>query len=199
MPRTPEQLEDVRSRSREKILDAALELFAERGFATTSVRALAERAGVSQGLLYNYFDGKKDLLRAIFRRGTSQVQETFIAAEAADPSEALGVLVRSAFEAVRRNRQFWQLTYQLRMQPDVLIEAGPEIVSRAVEIRSRIEELLERTGVTDAAARATLLFASIDGAAQHFVLDPDHYPVDEVISEILRRLIPSADGRGGER
>lgn len=180
-------------------MDSALELFAERGFTNTSVRALAERAGVAQGLLYNYFDGKKDLLRAIFRRGTSQVEETFVAAESADPSDALEVLIRSAFEAVRRNRQFWKLTYQLRMQPEVLSEVGPEIVERAGRIRTRIEELLERAGARDARVGATLMFAAIDGAAQHFVLDPDHYPVDEVVSEIIRRLMPSAEEGGGDR
>lgn len=191
MPRTPEQFEQIRAESREKILSSALELFAERGFSATSVRSLAERAGVSLGLLYNYFDGKLDLLRAIFARGSEEVDETFAAAEAAAPSESLMVLVRAAFETVRRNRQFWKLSYQLRMQADVLADIGPEIAARGAAIRSRIEELLVQTGARDASLRATLLFAAIDGVAQHYVLDPEHYPLDAVTEDLILLLVPS--------
>lgn len=188
MPRTPEQFEQIRTESREKILTSALELFAERGFSTTSVRSLAERAGVSLGLLYNYFDGKLDLLRAILARGSEEVDETFAAAEAAPPSESLTVLVRAAFETVRQNRQFWKLSYQLRMQADV----GPEIAARGAAIRNRIEELLAQSGARDARLRAALLFAAIDGVAQHYVLDPEHYPLDAVAEDLILLLAPSA-------
>jgi AcrR family transcriptional regulator len=75
-PRTSEQFEEMRRESRERILRSALALFARRGFANTSVRLLAEEAGVSQGLLYNYFDGKHELLRAIFARSMEGVQRT---------------------------------------------------------------------------------------------------------------------------
>lgn len=194
MPRTPEEFERIRAESREKILDSALELFARHGFAGTPVRTIAESAGVSQGLLYNYFEGKAGLLRAIFERGSVEVRGTLEAAEAARPSEALAVLVRAAFDAVRRNREFWKLTYQLRMQPDVMADVGPEIVARAGRIRRRIEELLERAGIENAGVRATLLFAAVDGTAQHYVLDPDRYPLDAVASELIERLGAPGDG-----
>ena len=68
MPRTRAQFEAIRQESRERILDAALRLFARYGYAATPVRRIAEEAGVSQGLLYNYFDGKESLLRALFEQ-----------------------------------------------------------------------------------------------------------------------------------
>lgn len=199
MPRTPEQFEQMREESRERILSSALELFADKGFSSTSVRSLAARAGVSQGLLYNYFDSKLDLLRAIFARGAEEVDETFAAAEAATPSESLAVLVRAAFEAVRHNRQFWRLSYQLRMQADVLADVGPEIAARGAAIRSRIEELLDRAGARRASVRATLLFAAIDGAAQHYVLAPEGYPLDAVAEELILRFVPSTGTTGEAR
>lgn len=193
MPRSPEELERIREESRSKILDSALELFARRGFGATSVRMLSKHAGVSQGLLYNYFPGKRELLGAIFERGTAEVNETLAAAEAAAPSEALAVLVEAAFEAVRANPDFWKLTYQVRMQADVLADVGPEIAARGRRIRGRLEELLVRSGADDAPVRATVLFAAIDGAAQHYVLDPGGYPLDDVASSMIRSLVPSGD------
>ncbi len=53
---------------RERIIDAAIELFASRGFAATTTRELAEAAGVSEAALYLHFDTKEDLYQAIIRR-----------------------------------------------------------------------------------------------------------------------------------
>lgn len=47
-----------------QILDKALEVFAEKGFKGTSIKDIAEAADISQGLMYHYFSGKKDLLVA---------------------------------------------------------------------------------------------------------------------------------------
>lgn len=192
MPRTPEQFDRIRDESREKILLAALRLFARHGFAATSVRMIAEEAGASQGLLYNYYDGKNALLRAIFERSMMDVRASFAsAARAGTPPKAIELLVRSAFEILRAHRDFWQLSYHLRMQPQVLAGLGDDSRRWTDEIRAQLEQLLEGAGVSDAAVEARVLFATIDGAAQHFVLDPERYPLDDVADEIVRRFIPA--------
>jgi AcrR family transcriptional regulator len=48
---------------------AALELFVERGYATTRLEDVARRAGVSKGTLYLYFESKEDLFKAVVREG----------------------------------------------------------------------------------------------------------------------------------
>ncbi len=53
---------------RSEILDAALRLWAERGFDATSVEAVANEAGLSKGTLYLYFPTKKALLDEVIRR-----------------------------------------------------------------------------------------------------------------------------------
>jgi AcrR family transcriptional regulator len=52
-----------------EILDAALELFVERGYATTRLEDVAQRAGVSKGTVYLYFDSKEELFKAVIRSG----------------------------------------------------------------------------------------------------------------------------------
>jgi AcrR family transcriptional regulator len=52
----------------EEILSAALESFAERGFAATRIEDVAARAGISKGTLYLYFDGKEELFKAVVRQ-----------------------------------------------------------------------------------------------------------------------------------
>ncbi len=51
----------------EEITAAALEAFAEKGYAATRVDDVAKRAGVSKGLLYLYFETKEDLFKAVIR------------------------------------------------------------------------------------------------------------------------------------
>jgi AcrR family transcriptional regulator len=66
---------------REAILNAALELFVERGFWGTAVPEIADRAGVGAGTIYRYFESKEALVNAIYRqqkmRFSSSVLENF--------------------------------------------------------------------------------------------------------------------------
>ncbi|HWM91266.1 MAG TPA: TetR family transcriptional regulator [Thermoanaerobaculia bacterium] len=54
--------------TRERILDAALELFRERGFVETTMRAIADAAGVAVGNAYYYFRAKEHLVQAFYER-----------------------------------------------------------------------------------------------------------------------------------
>src|SRR5690242_14559064 len=53
---------------REAIMNAALELFVERGFYGTAVPEIADRAGVGAGTIYRYFDSKEALVNALYRQ-----------------------------------------------------------------------------------------------------------------------------------
>jgi AcrR family transcriptional regulator len=52
-----------------EILDAALELFVEKGFAATRLEDVAQLAGVSKGTVYLYFDSKEELFKSVIRSG----------------------------------------------------------------------------------------------------------------------------------
>ncbi len=193
MPRRTEGPEAARETTRERIVESALGLFGEHGYAGTSVRAIAEDAGVSQGLLYNYFEGKEALLEAIVRRSMVQVQRSFgRAVSGATPQEKVERLVRAAFETVSHNLPFWRLLYQLRMQPGVLESLGGSVEAWTLAIRLQLAELLREGGVRDVGTQARLLFAAIDGVAQHYAMDPEHYPIEEVTEALIGRFGPDA-------
>ncbi len=62
MTRTAKSVED----RREQILDAALRVFAKKGFAKATNKDIAREAGITTGLIYHYFESKEALLKAIF-------------------------------------------------------------------------------------------------------------------------------------
>jgi AcrR family transcriptional regulator len=69
---------------RKLILDAAIRVFAERGYHGSRVGDIAEDAGVAHGLLYHYFASKDDVLRTIFTENWGELIVRFRAVEAAD-------------------------------------------------------------------------------------------------------------------
>ncbi len=75
---------------RQLLVETAAICFAEKGFHQTSMRDLAERAGVSLGNVYNHFDGKTDLIREIARLEAEGLQ--VIQSELSKIDDAKGVL-----------------------------------------------------------------------------------------------------------
>ncbi len=190
MPRTAEQFEAIREESRGKILQAALTLFATFGFERTSIRMIAREASVSLGLLYNYFEGKDDLLRAIFETSMRDVQASFVDAdEACDPSVRLEQFIRRSFIILRERLEFWRLFYSLRMQPAVLAGLANELQEWTDQIRHALTEHVRLVTEGSPEVLAELLFATIDGIAEHYALEPDRYPLDEVVDECVTRFI----------
>jgi AcrR family transcriptional regulator len=192
-PRTPAQFEALRADAQERIERAALRVFARRGYAGATVRDVAREAGVAQGLLYNYYRGKHELLAAVVRRSLADVQTSFDAADPDAPAaERLAAVVRAAFAVVRAHLPFWQLVYGVRQQPDVVAALGPGLHAWTEGVRATLEAHLRAAGRRDPAVGARVLFAAIDGVAQHFALDPEHYPLDAVAEHLVAALVAGA-------
>lgn len=73
------------------IIDAALTVFAERGYDGATTAAICRQAGIGSGTFFHYFPTKLDLLLAILTLGTDEVREA--AAVYADRTDPLGVLL----------------------------------------------------------------------------------------------------------
>jgi AcrR family transcriptional regulator len=78
-PRVPGRSRARGEQTRQLILDTALRLFRERGFAETTMRAIAKEAGVAVGNAYYYFDSKEHLIQGFYDR--SQAEHAAAAAQ----------------------------------------------------------------------------------------------------------------------
>ena len=85
-----------------RLLNAAEELFAEHGFAATSVRQVANHAGVNPALVHYYFDNKAGLLRAVLDR-TLEPMAQAIAAMRTDMDLDVGSIAGEIFEMAARH------------------------------------------------------------------------------------------------
>jgi AcrR family transcriptional regulator len=98
----------IRQRRKEarpqELLDAALELFVEKGFSATRAEEVALRAGVSKGTLYLYYPSKEDLLKAVIEQRLSSE----IAAGAAEAASFTGTTPQLLREVLTH---WWQRMY----------------------------------------------------------------------------------------
>jgi TetR/AcrR family fatty acid metabolism transcriptional regulator len=91
------------ARTRERIIEAATEVFARRGVHGTRVADIAERAGIAYGLVYHHFRNKEDILTAIFAERWAQYVAYL------EEVERMPVSFR---ERMRRLIHFWVETYR---------------------------------------------------------------------------------------
>lgn len=86
MPRTPRVVED----RREQILDAAMRVFAQKGFSKATNRDVAREAGITTGLIYYYFENKEALLQAVLEtRSPAQLMTQITPEMLEQPPEVL--------------------------------------------------------------------------------------------------------------
>src|SRR6185369_17414447 len=91
---------------RERILRAAIDVFAQNGYFNAKVSDIAKAAGVADGTIYLYFDGKEDLLVNVFREHTRNYLQSLEAAirNARTPEERIRIAIRHHLEALGRDR-----------------------------------------------------------------------------------------------
>src|SRR5919112_3085670 len=87
--------------TRDALVQAALELFTERGYAAVGTEEIVTRATVTRGALYHHFEDKRDLFRAVFERVEGELMETIAARMKGgdDPYELMLAGMRSFLDA----------------------------------------------------------------------------------------------------
>ena len=97
------------------LLESAIALFAEKGYASTSVREIVERAGVTKPALYYYFESKEGMFRAILSWASEQL-EIMLAEVLESPGTALDRFVyfyRHLYKGIIRNRNLFKMMHNL--------------------------------------------------------------------------------------
>lgn len=119
-PRTQHQYEEIREEKKSLIMDVALEHFASEGYYSTTINHIAKHAGISKGLMYNYFESKEALLVAILKRSVMEIYKYFDTNKDGYLSEEeFEFFVRKISLLLYEKRSFWKLFFQLVMQKEV--------------------------------------------------------------------------------
>lgn len=114
---------------RELILEAALEVFSEKGYDGSTIKKIAERAQINQGLIYQHFKNKQDLYEAITKKFPTQ---WFLPSEdigkmmnGDDDRKILKDFARCYLEVMRRNEQLVKFINFGQLENPHLFEISP--------------------------------------------------------------------------
>lgn len=148
VPRTPKAVG-----RREELLELAATLFAERGMRATTVRDIADAAGILSGSLYHHFDSKESMVDEILRGFLDELFDSYhkIVAEGLGPRETLEGLVVASFEAIDRSHSAVAI-YQDEAKHLVGTERFEYITERNSEFRELWNGVVER-GIADGSFR----------------------------------------------
>jgi len=127
---------------RQLILDAAVRVFARKGYHTSRVGDIAEEAGVAHGLLYHYFDSKDELLETIFRNTWTLMIETIRGVESIEEDSARETLRKVSAIVLRA----WRDT------PDIVRVLVRE-VARSPHLQQEIGETEQAFGALERVIR----------------------------------------------
>ncbi|MFF2851435.1 TetR/AcrR family transcriptional regulator [Streptomyces sp. NPDC058001] len=164
---------------RDELLTAAAELFTTRGYAATTTRAVAERAGMRQATMYHYVSGKEDLLADLLDSTVTPsltLARQLLADDTAPAAERLRLLCRSDVELLCGGPHNLGGLYLL---PEVRAERFAGFHAVRAELKDAYRQLLADTGPGGALAkselelRTDLVFGLIEGVILVHRSDPE--------------------------
>lgn len=125
----------------EALLDAATELFAERGPAQVSIKDIAAHAGVNHGLVHRHFGSKEALLRAVMERLVARIDESL------PPDDA--PLVQAIDQAFHSARPRAEGAYLRILAHALLAGEDPAALQERFPVAERLVRIAKREGIDD--------------------------------------------------
>lgn len=180
--------------STRRLLTAAAELIAERGYNLTTLAAIGDRAGYSHGLVTRRFGSKEGLLEVLLERMISDWREHELSDAIGDKNgvAAIRAVIDAVRDAIRRSPPQMQALYGLTFEA---LQPTPGLRERMVDIhREQRQQLIGmvEAGVAhgsvkadaDPATVATLVIAGLRGIAFQWLLEPDELDIDAALSAL---------------
>lgn len=184
-PISTDQLENIKQYRKHQILDVALKLFASLGYHETSMSRIAAEAGISKGLIYNYFSSKKSLLKTLLRRGVEEAYQDFdLNHDGVLSREEFLFFLRSFLVSLEQNRQFWRLYFSVLLQPSVFEMIQDDVMTMEGPFIKILYRYFNDQGYDDPEAEIELLGAILIGLAVNTNF-PEFFKSKKLTSKIL--------------
>jgi AcrR family transcriptional regulator len=193
-PRTKEQFEEIRSKSREKIEKIALELFAIKGYHETSISQIAEKAGISKGLLYNYYRNKEQLLNSVIMKVFDEIMRIIQMSENLPAEKQIEQMIIQTINHLKENITFWRLYLFLVHQSDVQLKLIGMWEKMRDEYMEYFTKLFEKTGSKNPPMEAMMLGTLFDGIGLNYVTAPNGFPIDEIRDYLIEIFVKNKKG-----
>ncbi len=188
MPRTKEQLLELRAQQHEKILQATLKTVSHEGCAQTTIAKIAKTAGISKGLIYNYFDTKESIYVEILQNGFKELHLLINNDNPYKDKNDFIKMLDILFTEFTSNIDFWFMYYNFIMQP-YMRERVNKLVAQSMEPMMRaLSGYFERKGISDPFNEAILFALSLDGVFLGLAINPKAFDLNKLKMRIIEKF-----------
>ncbi|MGA3599836.1 TetR/AcrR family transcriptional regulator [Lysinibacillus agricola] len=114
-------IDEKKKIKRSTILNAAIKLYSENGFAETKVAEIAKEAGVSFGTVFTYFDSKEALYESVFLEPLEEIKTYFIEIEKhfkGEPLEVVKEMIDCHVQLFSMRNEYLRIIQQVLARPD---------------------------------------------------------------------------------
>ena len=159
--------------TRARLLDAAKEIFQENGFLEARISDIAERAGLSHGAFYHYFDSKEQVFREIAELLDEELAEPmesviFAPGSSADPQERLFSALRRHLESYRDEAEIMGVIEQVARYDDHVAAVRSASNKRHREAIEKSIRGMQRRGIADTSLDPTIAAAALGSMVERF-------------------------------
>ena len=197
--------------TRARILTAARQVFADRGYAAGTTNRIAEAAGLSVGSLYQYFPNKDAILVELVRDHIDDGTDVILAA--AEPyvttpasERDLAALVRAVVRAMvavhADDRRLHRVLFEESPRPPSLLRELAELEDHATAVQAQVLGEPQPAG-DDPALRARIVVVTIESLVHRFIASDRPIDIDQFVDEVTRLvggyLRAEADSADGQR
>jgi len=190
MPRTAKQFEEIRADRKKAILNAALHVFSEEGYHSASISKVSKAAGVSKGLMYNYFESKVELLQILIGslfddeiNGMRKILEQPVT------EQSMIEFIQMGTKILKSKPKQWKLYFSMSTQPEVLKVLQDKFSSDHILFSTKIIEFFKTKGDGNPELSLTYFSTAITGKKVSYIMDPDNYPIDKIEKLIINQFI----------
>ena len=190
---------------RRQILDAALIVFAQKGYFTARISDIASTAGVADGTIYLYFKNKEDIIASLF----AHVIEGHMArakeeiASARTPRQKLLAIARHQLTALSERREV-AILFQTELRQSTLLS---RISSRELrgyfDLLSKVIEEGQKIGVFKPEIPRSLVvqsfFGALDELVTSWILSPTHYNLVDLAEPVTDLFLGGLARRGARK
>lgn len=163
-----------------QIIETAEKLFANKGFKGTSVRDIAEEAGINVAMISYYFGSKEQLMEAIFevRIGSLQTRlETLLRDDEHTPLEKMYMLIDEHIERVWQKECFYKImiTEQLINKNETVLKAASQLKMKNAELVGQLIKDGQKKGVFKKKIDLVLMINTLVGTVWQTVINRNYY------------------------
>ncbi len=163
-----------------RIAKAAFSLIAKNGYESTSIAVIAKEAGVSKGLLYNYYESKESLMESLVRDVMSEGDQAISSIFAEDPADTLANLIRWFFNEMRERPDHWRLITEVILKTDKYKFVRDITIEKLQAYVGLLQQLFAQMGYEDPIGEARLFAALFDGIGVQAVVMREDYPLNDL-------------------